>query len=126
VFQRFSTIKISQPGAPVLCTHLFSCHPIFKSHPHRIQSNKQFETDPHELIDLAAMRILSNLTHLLLLANYCDAFNVANSQQMHSAPLTMIRSTRRSDDDGVMHSFVEGGEYGSQRAEIEAMGGGNT
>jgi hypothetical protein len=72
------------------------------------------------------MRILSNLTHVLLLANYCDAFNVAkNSQQMRSDPPTLIRSTRRSVD-GVGHSFVEGGQYESQREEIEAMGGGNT
>jgi hypothetical protein len=71
------------------------------------------------------MRILSNLTRLLLLANSCDAFYVANSQQMRSVPPTLIRSTRRSDD-GLGHSFVEGGQYESQLAEIEAMGGGNT
>jgi hypothetical protein len=86
---------------------------------------KKFEQILTNSIDLAAMKILSHLTHLLLLANYCDAFYVANSQQqMRAVPSTLIRSTRRSDD-GVGHSFVEGGQYESQRAEIEAMGGGN-
>ena len=89
------------------------------------------------------MRFLVYFTHVLLFANYCDAFNTAANksvQQVYCAsPLnwrrassiagspavqTLNHATPTGGMDEAGHSFVEGETFDNRFAEIEAMGGG--
>jgi len=89
------------------------------------------------------MRFLVYFNHLLLFANFCDAFNSAVNihfrQVYYASPLkwrhtrsivgpaairTLVHSTPTDGIYEVRHSYVEGATFDDRFAEIEAMGGG--